>query len=303
MTFGISATAAFLGGSALIGGGVAYLSSQNAASAQKDAAAAGAAAQKDISGQNIAAQQDITAKNLAAQREMFDIGRADLAPYRAGGNTAQNQLMQLLGIGGDPNAMNYGKYARDFGMSDFTADPGYQFRLDQGLKALNASAASRGGALSGANMKGAIDYGQNMASNEYTNAYNRYRTNRADQLAPLQGLYTGGQASAAGSAAQAGAAGSTMNNAYSNLGSNINSTNNALSTNVGNAINAGGNAAASGYVGGANAVNSTISNMGNIYQNMQNTANNTSYQNNVLAALNNQGLSPIEQSLLSNPFG
>lgn len=299
MTFGFTAIAA----ATVIGGGISYMASQNAAEAQQNAAATNAATQKDISGQNIASQQDITAKNLAAQREMFDIGQANLAPYRQGGNVAQNQLMQMLGIGGDTKAANYGKYARDFGMSDFTTDPGYQFRLDQGIKALNASAASRGGALSGANMKGAIDYGQNMASNEYTNAYNRYRTNRADQLAPLQSLYTGGQAAAAGSAAQAGAAGSTMNNAYANLGSNINSTNNALSTNVGNAINAGGAAAAGGYTAGGTAINSTIGNLGNQYMNMQNAANQTSYQNNVLNALNNQGLSPMEQSLLNNPFG
>tara|TARA_R110000822_G_scaffold120999_5_gene254700 strand:- start:5213 stop:6106 length:894 start_codon:yes stop_codon:yes gene_type:complete len=291
MTFGISASAAFIGGATLLGGGISYLASQNAADAQQNAAASGVAAQKDIAGQNIAAQQDLTAKNLAAQREMFDIGQANLAPYRKGGNVAQNQLMQMLGIGGDTNAANYGKYARDFGMSDFTADPGYQFRLDQGLKALNASAAARGGALSGANMKGAIDYGQNKASDEYYNAYNRYRTNRADQLAPLQGLYTGGQAAAAGSAAQAGAAGSTMNNAYANLGSNINSTNNALSANVASGINAGGAAAAGAYTAGGAAINSTIGNLGNQYMDMQKAANLTSYQNNVLNALNNQNMS------------
>ena len=280
MTFGISATAALAGATA-IGGGLAYLGSQNAADAQRDAAA-----------QSAAVQREMRDKSIAAQREMFDIGRTDLAPYREGGVTAQNQLMQMLGIGGDKTAQGYGRYAKDFGMSDFTTDPGYQFRLEQGMRALNASAAAKGMGMSGANIKGAIDYGQNKASDEYTNAFNRYQTNRAAQLDPLFKLYTGGQASAAGSAAQAGALGANLGNTYSNLG-----------TNLGKAATDAGAATAGGYVAGGNAINSTIGSLGNQYMNAQNAANQTSYQNNLLAALNNRGGNSIEQSLLNKPFG
>jgi hypothetical protein len=146
--------------------------------------------------------------------------------------------------------------------------------------------------LSGAALKGITRYGQDYASNEYQNAFNRYQTERAAKLDPLFKLYTGGQAAAAGSAAGA-----------SNLGSNLGTTYSNLGTNLGTAATNAGAATAGGYVAGGNAINSTIGNIGNQYMNMQNQANQTSYQNSLLAALNNQGLSPTEQSLLNNPFG
>ena len=279
MTFGIGA--AVMAAGSVIGGGLSYMGSQNAANAQRDAAERSAAVQKEMAD-----------KSIAAQREMFDIGRTDLQPYREGGVTAQNQLMQMLGIGGDKTAQGYGRYAKDFGMSDFTTDPGYQFRLEQGMRALNASAAAKGMGMSGANIKGATEYGQNLGSQEYQNAFNRYQTNRAAQLDPLFKLYTGGQASAAGSAAQAGALGANLGNTYSNLG-----------TNLGKAATDAGAATAGGYVAGGNAINSTIVSLGNQYMAAQNAANQTSYQNSLLAALNNRGGNSIEQSLLNNPFG
>jgi hypothetical protein len=210
--------------------------SSNAADAQREAAAASAAAQREAAD-----------KSIAAQREMFDIGRADLAPYREGGVAAQNRLTTLLGIGGDTTAADYGKYSKDFGMSDFTTDPGYQFRLEQGMKALNASAAARGMGVSGANIKGATEYGQNLGSQEYQNAFNRYQANRTAQLAPLQSLYAGGQAAAAGSAAQAGALGSNLGQTYTGLGQGI-----------AQAGVAAGNAQASGYLNQANAVTNAL---------------------------------------------
>jgi len=223
-------------GSAVLGAGAGLYGSSKAASAQEAAAERSAAAQREAAD-----------KSIAAQREMFDIGRADLAPYRQGGTTAQNQLMTLLGIGGDTTAQGYGKYARDFGMSDFTTDPGYQFRLEQGMRALNASAAAKGMGMSGANIKGATEYGQNLGSQEYQNAFNRYQTNRAAQLDPLFKLYGGGQAAAAGSASQAGALGQNLGQTYTGLGQGL-----------GQAAVASGNAQASGYINQANAVTNAL---------------------------------------------
>ena len=242
MSFAIAAIAT--AGAALVGAGASIYSSGKAADAQREGIAA-----------STAAQQAAADKSIAAQREMFDIGRADLAPYRQGGVTAQNQLLQVLGIGGDTSAGNYGKYAKDFGMPDFTADPGYTFRLDQGMKALNASAAARGMGMSGANIKGATEYGQNMGSQEYENAFKRYQINRAAQLAPLQGLYSGGQAAAAGSAAQAGALGQNLGQTYTNLGQGLGqgaaalgSTNASAYMNTGNALTNALNTGASSYM-------------------------------------------------------
>jgi len=227
-------------GASLIGGAVSSSNASKAASAQQAAAAQSADAQKRMAEQSI-----------AAQREMFDIGRADLLPYREGGDAALNRLRSYLGIGGDTTSPLFGKYTQDFTMPDFTTDPGYQFRLEQGMNALNRSAAARGMGMSGANIKGATEYGQNLGSQEYQNAYNRafnaFQTNRAAQLDPLFKLYSGGQASAAGSAAQAGALGQNLGQTYTGLGQGL-----------GQAAVAGGNAQASGYINQANAVTNAL---------------------------------------------
>ena len=225
-----------IAGSAVLGAGSSLIGSSNAADAQREAAA-----------QSAAAQREAADKSIAAQREMFDIGRADLAPYRETGVEAQNQLRSFLGLGGDTTAPGYGKYTKDFGMSDFTADPGYQFRLKTGLESLERSAAARGMGLSGAALKGITDYSQNKASDEYANAFNRYQTNRAAQLDPLFKLYGGGQAAAAGSAAQAGTLGSNLGQTYTGLGQGL-----------AQAAVAGGNAQASGYLNQANAVTNAL---------------------------------------------
>src|SRR5574343_22292 len=57
-------------------------------------------------------------------------------------------------------------------------DPGYAFRMSEGLKALDRTAAARGGLISGSALKAASRYGQDMASQEYQNAFNRYNQNR-----------------------------------------------------------------------------------------------------------------------------
>ena len=80
--------------------------------------------------------------------------------------------------------------ATPFAYADFQAptgqsilsDPSYQFRLEQGQKALDASAANRGTLRTGGHLKDTLGYGQNFASQEYGNIYNRaaeqYGTNR-----------------------------------------------------------------------------------------------------------------------------
>jgi hypothetical protein len=162
----------------------------------------------------------------------FQQTRADQAPFREAGITSQNRLMSLLGIGGDSTGADYGKYGRDFGMSDFQQDPGYAFRLSEGQKALDRSAAARGGLISGGALKAASRYGQDMGSQEYQNAFNRYQINRSNQLTPLQSLMGAGQ-SATNYVGQAGA-------------------NNAAA--MGNYITGGAAAQAAGNMGAVNAL-------------------------------------------------
>ena len=105
--------------------------------------------------------------------------RADISPWQRAGGAAESELAQLYGLGKlvqtDPlhggvniDASNAaGDQAAAFGR--FQTSPGYQFRLQQGVNALDRSAAARGMVLSGAQGKALTDYGQGVASNEYGN--------------------------------------------------------------------------------------------------------------------------------------
>jgi hypothetical protein len=178
----------------------------------------------------------------AAQERMFQ-RQIDLQePFRQGGMTAQQEIMQLLGIGGDKTAAGYGSMGKAFGTEQFQQDPGYAFRQAEGMKALERSAAARGNLLSGSTLKGIQRFGQDLASQEYQNAFNRYQVERSAKLNPLQSLMGSGQSSAN---VLTGAAGQMGQNQASNI------------------YNAG-QARASGYVGQANALNTALGQIGGI---------------------------------------
>ena len=194
---------------------------------------AGASAAKNASNAQVAAAQQ--ASDL--QREMYYKNLEQQAPFREAGLTAQNKLLDYMGL----SAGAGGKYARDFSMADYQADPGYAFRLSEGMKGLNATAAARGGLISGNALRAATQYGQEMGSQEYQNAYNRYQTNRSNQLNPLQSLMGASQ---------------TATNTMGQAGQNY-------ANQAGEAYMGAGNARASGYVGSANAWNSALGNAAN----------------------------------------
>jgi hypothetical protein len=350
---------------------------------------------------------------LALQREIFNQQRADIAPYRQAGLTAQNQLMTYLGLAPqgntmapitqfdqqgydramqdysasqqaatqanqaqgtltpgyyqdsgqesgapvyieptfgpapsgsvtsaaampmptreqftttmqadqlnvDPNSRDFGRYAQDFagsaqtvlpaaftpgveatlpeaftGQVDLQADPGYQFRLAEGMKALNQQAAARGGLISGAALKGAQRFGQDLGSQEYGAAYGRaltqygagvdrantmygrdltgygaqvdrantmfgrefdvFQTNRTNALAPLMALSGAGQTAT-----------NTLGGYGSNFATGAAGTMAAGAANLGNALGAAGQARASGYMGQANALTAGLSGISNL---------------------------------------
>jgi hypothetical protein len=169
---------------------------------------------------NIQAESAREARALA--EKIFNEQKALQEPYRAAGITAQNQLLNLLGLSGNTAAPEYGKFARPFGMSDFQQDPGYAFRLSEGMKALEASRAAQlgksTGLLSGATFKALQRYGQEMGTQEYGNAFNRFQTERSNRLQPLSGLMTLGQAAASNQGAAAGAFGTTAGNLTTDIG-------------------------------------------------------------------------------------
>jgi hypothetical protein len=137
---------------------------------------------------------------------------------------------------GNPNDPAFGSLMRDFGMSDFEADPGYDFRMSEGLKGLERSAAARGGLMSGRAMKDTMRFGQGLGAQEYGNAFNRFQINRTNKLNPLMALSGIGQ---------------TATNQVANAAGNF-------GRGAGETIQGAGTARASGYVGQANAWNSAL---------------------------------------------
>ena len=241
MTFWVAGTMAV---SALIGG--------NASSKAASTQAAAADRSAEIQAQSAREAQ-------ALQKQMFDLQRAGQEPYRQAGLTGQNRLMELLGLGGKAGAAGYGKYAKDFSMADYQADPGYAFRLNEGMKQLAGAARARGGAVSGNTMMGAQKYAQGLASNEYQNAYNRYQQNRTNQLQPLGNLMASGQSAASNQGAAAGQYGVNAGNLITGAG-------NAMAGGVTSA----GNAMAAGQLGFGNTLASGLQTAASSYQNQMN---------------------------------
>ena len=330
-----------------ISAGIAAVATIGGGMMSSSAAASAASTQADAANRASDLQAQSTRESLDFQREMYGQQRADIAPYRQAGLTAQNRLLTLLGLaptadtmaapttfdeagynravdayyaqqqagaggagggtftpgyfqdsgqesGGDvyiqptfvpgpagvagagggmamptreqftttmpvdqlrvdQASPDFGRYARDFSMQDFEQDPGYAFRMSEGLKALDRQAAARGGLISGSALKGAQRFGQALGSQEYGSAFDRYQINRANQLNPLMSITGYGQTST-----------NTLGGYGSNLASNAANTMAAGSAAQANALGAAGQARASGYVGQANALNAALGNLTNI---------------------------------------
>lgn len=69
-----------------------------------------------------------------------------------------------------------------FEPGDLTQDPGYQFQLAQGNKALDRTQSARGNYFSGDALRAAQDYGQGLASTTYGDAYNRFLQGQQQKL-------------------------------------------------------------------------------------------------------------------------
>lgn len=224
----MSGIATAIVGGAVIGG----IASNKAASTQARATEAATAAQTAS-----------TEKGLEAQERMFERQVALQEPFRQ------------VGVNALPELVAASKY-EPFTAAKFQADPGYAFRMKEGLRALDRSAAARGGLLSGNQLRGITEYGQELASQEFTNAFNRYQAERAARLQPLQSLAGMSQSSA-----------NTLTGAAGQLGANIGSTYSQLGQNIGANLIGAGNARASGYMGIANALTGGVGQYLNYQQN------------------------------------
>lgn len=188
----------------------------------------GANASKD------AANTQANAANEAAQLQykQFEEQQKAQEPWRQAGIAVLPQLQQMAST------------PVSFSMQDFfnNKDPAYQFNMDQGMQALQRSAAARGGLMSGGTLKDIAKYSQGLASNEYQNAYNRFMNNQNTQFNRLSSIAGYGQ---------------TANNNLANSGT-------TMANNVGNIMTGNANAQAASTMAQSNAWGNTLSGLANM---------------------------------------
>lgn len=100
-----------------------------------------------------------TLGGIQLSNQLTDQSIQSFEPYAQGGRQAYDLTLGALGLGGQGG--------RDAAVQAFQTSPGYDFQLDQGLQAIDRSAAARGNLASGATLKALQGYGQNLANQEY----------------------------------------------------------------------------------------------------------------------------------------
>lgn len=223
------------------------------------AAAGGAsAAANSVGASNAAnAQKDSAAQAMELQREMFrqqqanyQQQREDQAPWMQAGQSSLGELMRQMQAG------QFEVPYQRFDGSMLGADPGYQFRLAEGQKALERSASARGMLNSGAALKGLERYAQGFASNEFGNAFNRHQAEYAtrqgqsmDRYNRLAGMAGVGQASAQ----NLGSLGAAHSNQMGNFANNMSGL-----------YGAQGNAEAGAHMATANGIGGAFNTLGGV---------------------------------------
>lgn len=128
-------------------------------------------------GDGASKQADAANGANAGLQSMFNTVNSQAQPYMQAGSNAIGQLDS-----------NMGHFNQPFTMSQFQQSPGYQFSLQQGQQGIQNAGAAQGGLVSGAQMAALNNYSQNMANNEYQNAFNNYTTQTQNSYNNLMGV-------------------------------------------------------------------------------------------------------------------
>lgn len=183
--------------------------------------------QGNASSKAAAAAEAAQAKNVAFANDMYSKDTAIQQPYMTAGANASSRLSSLYAPGGQFSGFNYNP----------NADPSTQFRFNEGERATaQLGNAQYGGAMNGNTQKALVNYGQQAASQEYSNAFGRYMQQAGLSTGALQGQTQIG-ANASNSLLYAG-----NNTVNAVTGANTNS----------------GDAAAGGIIRGANSISNAI---------------------------------------------
>jgi len=210
-----AATAA-IGGS-LVGGLISSDASRSASNKQLDAANA---------------SNDL-------QKQMYDATVQRNAPFVSGGTQAFNTLLDRLGLSGNTSALGYGSFGKAPTAQDVMNEPGYQFGLQQGQENLNRQLNARGRTYGGNALAAIARYGNDYASGQYNNAFNRAQSANQQAYNQLSQAANLGQNSA-NNTGQAGANYATQAGANLQGGANAAAANSLAQGNIWtNALNQG----------------------------------------------------------------
>lgn len=257
-----------------------------------------------LAGQTAKAGEQITNRYT----DLFNTSKRGYDPYTKLGESASASLQNLLGLGGPgagganaglltseiplnlPGATNLSTNLAGFKFDPSSAaiDPSLAFRLGEGQKAIERSAAAKGGLYGGGTGKSLENYAQGLASEEYQNMFNRglteYNTGLTAQQLNAQRALTNWQTGTQNALNLFNATNTNRQNIYSRLfpsvGMGLNTAQDiaGLNTTYGNqaaqsewqsreAQNAlwqgVANAQAGGFMGSGNAWQSAIGGIGN----------------------------------------
>lgn len=214
--------------------------------------AIGSSALSSSASSSAAAQQEQAAQQASqTQLAMFDKTQSNLSPFLQGGQNSLQALMGYLGIGSNgtvntnsPGLSSYsGAYSQPWNPATYQQSPGYQWQLNQGINAVQNSAAAKGGVAGGNTLEALTQYGQGAANQDYYNAMNAYNSNQLQ----AENIYNANQGKTTNALFNLAGAGQ---NAAASLGG----FSGATAGQIGSNIIGAGNAAAAGTVGSANAL-------------------------------------------------
>lgn len=134
-----------------------------------------------------------------------------------------------------------GSLLKTFTPGDLVNEPGYQFGLGEGNKAIENAARARGVYMSPSTVKELMRYGTDYAGTKYNDAFNRDLTNRTTTYNLLSGASGGGQVAA----------------------NNLAGAGQASAQNIGNLVTSGANARGAAGIAAANAYGGAFNSIGN----------------------------------------
>lgn len=247
---------------ALVGAGIAGSIGGAAISSHAAGQAAKTQSQAGLTAAQLQAKSEADA--LAFQKQEYADQQKNIAPWLKAGQSGITSLAKLAN-GGLPT---WNQQFQAPNAANEQNDPGFAFRLQQGQQALERSAAARGGLLTGGTAQAEQQFGQDYASNEYGNVYNRalqqyqqaynqFQQANADKFNRVASVAGAGQ-TAAGQLASAG------QSTASNVGNILLGSAQAQGNDIQNAAAA----RASGYAAGGNAWGGAVGGIGSNVQDL-----------------------------------